>query len=235
MMARPKKDHATEPRTQQMAAMYRQGITCEKIGQQYGITRERVRQLLKKVGLSRIDGGIHRSASAKLARKTGAMELRVRQKWGIDLATWRTHRKDGSLQRFAHQRCSAGSRGIGFHLTFPEWYSIWESSGRLGLHGRGKSFYCMSRIRDDGAYEMGNVHIQSCVENSREAVAKWRGKTKANRGVYFLYPGLATPWLSKLGKKSLGLYATETEALAAREAYRATIHGESPSESTARA
>jgi len=35
-----------------MHALYRQGATLEEVGEQYGITRERVRQLFKEAGLA---------------------------------------------------------------------------------------------------------------------------------------------------------------------------------------
>src|SRR5690606_2456599 len=65
----------------------------------------------------------------------------------------------------------------------------------------------------------GNVHVQPAVENSREAVAKWLGKVKENRGVYLLYPGRKLAWHARYGKVSLGFFETQAEAVAAREAY----------------
>ena len=44
-------------RTLKMAEMYRQGVTLEKIGQTFGVTRERVRQIIGYAGLTGKDGG----------------------------------------------------------------------------------------------------------------------------------------------------------------------------------
>jgi transposase len=44
-------------RNEQMAEYYKRGWTLERIGQKYGITRERVRQIVKKQGLTWKDGG----------------------------------------------------------------------------------------------------------------------------------------------------------------------------------
>ena len=74
-------------------------------------------------------------------------------------------------------------------------------------------------MSDAGGYELGNVHIQLATENNKDAVSKWKGKTKANRGVFCLYPGRELAWLAKVGKTSLGFFRTEQEAAAAREAY----------------
>jgi hypothetical protein len=77
----------------------------------------------------------------------------------------------------------------------------------------------MSRIKDSGGYEVGNVHIQLATENSAEAVKKWSGKTKANPGVFNLYPGLSRPFKAKVGKNIVGMFASEEEAVAARQAF----------------
>lgn len=48
--AAKKKDHANDPRALDMAAMYRDGKTLEEIGAKYGLTRERVRQIMIRSG-----------------------------------------------------------------------------------------------------------------------------------------------------------------------------------------
>lgn len=70
--------------------------------------------------------------------------------------------KRASLEgKFEGQRGNAERRGIPFLLTFDQWLSIWTESGKLAERGRGSEKYCMSRIGDCGAYEVGNVFIQS--------------------------------------------------------------------------
>ena len=70
---------------------------------------------------------------------------------------------------FWTQRGRAKNRGIAFNLSFDEWLNVWLSSGRLTERGRGKDHYCMSRINDEGAYEIDNVFIQTFEENVAEA------------------------------------------------------------------
>jgi hypothetical protein len=60
---------------------------------------------------------------------------------------------------------NARHRGIPFLLTFAEWRSIWESSGRWEQRGAGKGQYVMARPGDRGSYEIGNVVIQLAEEN----------------------------------------------------------------------
>lgn len=67
---------------------------------------------------------------------------------------------------FRDQKNNARRRGIPFKLTYDEWLTIWRGSGKLSLRGTRKGSYVMSRIGDKGAYEVGNVKIQSHIENS---------------------------------------------------------------------
>lgn len=110
-------------------------------------------------------------------------------------------------------------RGIPWRLDFKTWITIWQTSGKLHLRGKGKGRYVMSRVLDDGAYEHGNVHIQLATENGREAVKKWKGKTKANRGVYLIFPGREKAWLACVNRVRLGYFSSEQEAVQAQITY----------------
>lgn len=213
-----RKDYAADPRVQRMATMHAQGMTLAKIGEVYGMTRERVRQLITKIGGEGARLKMTKAlGEAKAHQHQAAVEARIVAKWGIDRATHSRLRADVTIRKYERQKVNARSRGIAWNLAFAQWWAIWQASGKFELCGRGKGHYCMSRIKDTGGYQLGNVHIQPCVDNSREAVDKWRDKpVKANRGVFCLYPGRARPWLAKRGKKSIGYFATEAEAAAAR-------------------
>lgn len=216
-MTGPNKFHAE--RNQRMAQMYQQGLTLQAIGDHFGMTRERIRQIMRMEGVSRQSGGQSLATTMKQERKKRARDQRSMARYGVDYETLLGLRSEGLVQAYRYHENSAKNRGIEFLLTLGEWVSIWRASGKIHLRGRGKGHYCMSRIRDDGPYAVGNVHIQSCVENSREATKKWIGKTKTIRGVYHLYPGLERPWLAKVGGKSIGYFATAEEGAAARQAY----------------
>ena len=63
---------------------------------------------------------------------------------------------------------NAKHRGVPFLLTFEEWWSIWDTSGKWKQRGRGRGEYLMSRFGDIGAYEVGNVEIRLASENVAE-------------------------------------------------------------------
>lgn len=206
-------------RTAKMISMHSQGVSLEKIGTQFGITRERVRQILDRQGISAKNGGASIGRAAKREYREMRREATYFVKYGLPYAVVKQLRKDRVTHAFSSQRKSADTRGIEWNLTFAQWFAIWQASGKLHLRGRGKGKYCMSRVCDSGGYALGNVHIQLSTENNAEAVLKWKGKIKENRGVFLIYPGREMAWLAKVGKKSLGFFKTEGEAAAARAAY----------------
>lgn len=217
----PKPDPAKAERLSRMVAMHQQGMTLEKIGQQFGLTRARVGQLMKQAGQAGAGRKMRRALeSAVEAQESAAREAKSLAKWGCDSKTRRKYWADGTLRAYVSHRNNAKNRGVPFELTFVQWLAIWDASGKFELRGRGAGKYCMSWIRDDGAYAVGNVHIQLFTDNSREAVDQWRGKPKkTNPGVFHLYPGLERGFLAKVGSKRIGLFATEDEAVKARINY----------------
>jgi hypothetical protein len=61
---------------------------------------------------------------------------------------------------FVVQRKNAASRGVPFKLTLWEWWSVWQESGKWSERARYDG-YVMSRRGDQGAYEVGNVFIDT--------------------------------------------------------------------------
>jgi hypothetical protein len=199
--------------------MYRQGLTLVKIGDHFGVTRERVRQIIRPLGVLRSDSVRSKTGALDKAAKRARMDADSLRRWGVTYAEKKEYRANGLIPSFVQQRNSAKSRGIAWTLLFSRWLAIWQESGKLELRGRGKGRYVMSRIKDEGGYVMGNVHIQLSTENNREGLAKCRNNKPANTGVLLLYPGLSKPWMACVGHAKLGQFATEGEAVAARQAH----------------
>lgn len=59
----------------------------------------------------------------------------------------------------------AKQSGVPFNLSFREWLGVW--GGKLSERGLGKLVMC--RTDDKGAYEVGNVRIDTQTNNNREA------------------------------------------------------------------
>lgn len=69
------------------------------------------------------------------------------------------------LYKYNYQKRHAASRGLTFNLTFEEWWSIWETSGKYSERGKKPHQYCMSRHKDSGGYDVGNVYISQVSAN----------------------------------------------------------------------
>lgn len=67
--------------------------------------------------------------------------------------------------KYNQHRNTAKERGIVFSLTSREWWNLWESH----WEERGKST-CMCRTGDTGAYEIGNVRIDTYSNNKLESI-----------------------------------------------------------------
>ncbi len=70
--------------------------------------------------------------------------------------------------QYVRHKHHAKDRGVEFKLSFEEWLSIWETSGKLDERGNRGGKYVMSRYKDRGAYEVGNVFIQPFSDNISE-------------------------------------------------------------------
>lgn len=171
---------ASKARAAKMAALYRSGMTLQQIGDQFGLTRERVRQLMTKHEGMRYDGGgTHMKAVARKQQSAAAKDARYLRKYGCTFQQYvqareigRRMRAGGSgayqtpLRAFVTQKNNAKIRDIPWDLNFWQWWTIWQESGKWNERGRSKDAYVMSRFRDAGSYAPGNVYIGTLSENS---------------------------------------------------------------------
>lgn len=219
------KDNKLTDRDKEFIYLYTKELkTLQEIGDAYGITRERVRQRLKKHGYIRLDGGISmRSMADKIEKsfsdrgKSSLLEIKCFNYYGCSREfrdSYGDCNKKGSLPiAYKSHKNNAIRRGIGFELTLPEWIEIWEKSGHLDERGRGK--YVMSRICDLGSYSKENVVIKSQSENSKEAreLDKIKGRWSKYEYMGNLYSikqlslmfGLSTQTLSSRIKKGMSV------------------------------
>lgn len=154
-------------RSQKMAALYKGGKTLEQVGAEFGVTRERVRQIIsRQEGIQRRDGGIAKRADASRLERAARRDARHYATHGCSYAQYRWLLKvKRALPRFNQQRFNAGRRGIGWELNLWQWWTIWEESGHWAERGRGQG-YVMCRKGDVGPYAVGNVLIAKAIENS---------------------------------------------------------------------
>jgi hypothetical protein len=165
-------------RVRLMTALYRNGYTLQQIGDQYNMTRERVRQLLAKYeGISANDGGFRLQAAQKRAERAKKADAACFRHRGCTVDQWKELLRVGRemvaagkgklttpTRAYAMQRRNAAKRGIGWELSLWDWWTIWQQSGKWDKRGRGDG-YVMARLNDEGPYAVGNVSIITAVEN----------------------------------------------------------------------
>lgn len=205
-----------------MLALYRQGATLQQIGDRYGISRERVRQVLsKRFGICGEDGGKQATRRRFEEAKSAAKDRDSLLRYGCQYSEWKS--VPSSLKRaYRMQKRSAAYRGIAFNLTPYEFVRLWRESGKLSQRGRGRDKFCMSRINDSGGYEVGNVQFITNAENIRLYQLERARKPKIaskTPGVYLMYPGYKKPYVARYGKKHLGFFRDAQSAVAARSEY----------------
>lgn len=154
-------------RDYQIKDAYKPGVTLQEVGDQFGISRERVRQVLEyRFGIS---------SRPKFSRKAVGPERRKRQEedylrvYGMSYQAHRQHvyeygRKP--YRAYTVQRCAAAQRGIEWKFNFAGWFAFWLSSGKWSE--RGLDGYVMSRIGDKGPYSLENCRIVTNGDNIRE-------------------------------------------------------------------
>ena len=167
-------------RAEAMAAMYRGGKTLQEIGDLYGVTRERVRQIIsKQAGITAEDGGQRAAAERKRAVAKAKKDAASLEKYGCTYDEYLSLMMAGKELRmagfpasktptgaFVSQKNNALGRGIEWNLKLWDWWQVWQQSGKWDMRGRAKDAFVMCRFKDDGPYEIGNVYIATLAHNS---------------------------------------------------------------------
>jgi hypothetical protein len=205
---------------------FRNGETLAAIGAEYGLTRERVRQVLVlRKGIDRTDGGAFARANQKRAKVDSRREGEAWAKWGCsradylsllqmgkDLSAKGVSRERQPIGAFIAQKRTAKMRGIAWGLTLWQWWTIWQESGRWEERGRG-SGYMMCRKGDAGGYTADNVFIATGRHNSS---CQSNRENRPPTGVSEIRPGRYTAVIMIDGKtRRLGIYPTPEQAHAA--------------------
>lgn len=193
-------------RCDEMAALFRNGMTLEKIGQMYGLTRERIRQLIKRVGVTGKNGGqaiVSAKKRADRAAKLNERSMRIR---GMSFDEYRSLPRSAS-RKYSQQMRNAQTRGIDWHFNLASWWKVWSESGKWEQRGRGHG-YVMARKGDSGPYSPDNVYICQGAQNSADS---------------YLFTPFHTRNLRKQGKHVAVLGCSLAEACRAREIGYTTV------------
>jgi hypothetical protein len=156
---------------------YRVGRTLADIGKDYGVCRERIRQILKRNGVTGSQGGV---AVQIRTRHEKRLEKEV-ARWGCTYAEkqriakyWMERCGKDPRRDYVEHRANSAKRGIPFEFTFKQWMDAWgDNYERMSIRNGG---LVMCRYGDTGPYRVGNIYLAS---NSQNIKDYWVRKKKA--------------------------------------------------------
>lgn len=160
----------------EMVRMYTAGQTLQEVGNHYGLTRERVRQLIALHGVTGVSGGSHKKAVDNRHRRLAAAKARRDARtilyYGCTYAKL-IELNDGvkpkvalsNAGKFRQQKNNALARRVPWAITFPQWMQFWIDSGHWDDRARTRDGYVMARRGDTGAYALGNIYITTLAQN----------------------------------------------------------------------
>jgi hypothetical protein len=80
-------------------------------------------------------------------------------------------------EKYRSQRVGAKRRGIGWEITFEEWWRWWQIDGRWEARGAHHAdALVMARFGDVGPYALSNIYCTTLAGNSRDIDPDRRGK-----------------------------------------------------------
>ena len=167
-------------KVKKMMSMRLAGATLQQIGLYFGISGESARQALLQAGVTAPERSLSKTAIAKQQAQQ-AKAARIKKLWGLTIEQYEAIRQQygphsepaSPIRKFTEQRRNARLRGVEWRITFKEWWSVWQTSGKYGKRGRGNG-YCMARFGDAGPYSVDNVEIISNSQNISDYQARKR-------------------------------------------------------------
>jgi hypothetical protein len=147
-------------RADDMISRYQRGESLQQIGDVHGLTRERVRQILRPLGVAAFMGGVRVRENTTKKKAQNAREAHALLVWGISLTERQAIKREYGNKPFlayTEQRNNAKQRGVAWHFDFGSWWKVWVESGKW--RERGRPGYCMAREGDSGPYAANNVYI----------------------------------------------------------------------------
>lgn len=163
-----------EKRERLIVKAYLKGKTTSEIAPEYGVSRQRIQQILARNGIGRNEGGATVRSEKRKEKFFKARNKRYLKSYGCtfnEVMEIRAKYGNRPFRAYACHKRNAKTRNIDWKFNFIQWWKVWELSGKWSKCGRGNGKYNMARFRDIGPYETGNVRILSVENNVAEYYA----------------------------------------------------------------
>lgn len=150
-----------------IVAQYKNGISSTVIADKEGVSHQRIQQILSKEGIKKNEGGASLKSRLKKEKRLSAMDKNSRTRVGYSFIEYKNIRNlpGKPAIRYRKQRQNAKERGIGWDLTFRQWWEVWDTSGKWNERGKFRGQHVMARFNDKGPYKKDNVSIITCTQN----------------------------------------------------------------------
>lgn len=156
-IARAQRSINRRARAEEMATLYRTGAMLRQIGDKFGVSRERVRQIMtKELGLPASDGGQAIKAEARREDRKRTLDIRCQARSGCIVEQWRSI-PARARRAFVSQKNAARHNKVEWSISMWDWWLIWSASGQWENRGRGK--YVLSRLDRGRPWTVENVSI----------------------------------------------------------------------------
>jgi len=150
---------------QEVKERYLRGESLKSIADSYGTVKQSVTGLMRRRGVPR--------RTKPGAKKSVNRDARYLKAYGCTESEFNAiydgpPLKGSNAFKYRRQQARAKQRDIGWEFTFPEWWAVWQASGKWDRRGRGHG-YVMARKGDTGPYSPSNVEIIRQSQNISDA------------------------------------------------------------------
>lgn len=152
----------SDARSENMKDMFLAGATMQDIGIKYGLTRERVRQILRrKYQITGIDGGESEIARRRLAAVDAKKDVYSQKRWGCSYAEYVAilHHPDKPTYFYTSDKRNWNRLYGHCDITLWQWWGLWQNSGHWSDRVAYPRRYRVSLVDPSGRCAINNVEI----------------------------------------------------------------------------
>lgn len=172
-------------RNETIASLFKAGQTVIQLASEYGVSHQRISQILHKLGVDQKSGGRAERKRMNIAAARSKSDAWCERWYGVPRSVANAIKKEHGykvLRDYKFQRKNARRRKIKWELTLSTWLGFWLASGVFERRGRGRGKYVMARRGDVGPYSISNIFAHEAIENLHDGRNKYlQSKRESSR------------------------------------------------------
>lgn len=144
--------------------LFKKGTTITRLAIRFGVSRQRIQQIISDNGLTRHDGGysVIKQTKDQIKKIEKKRQIFIKESiLGMPMEKYKHLLKYRPRPYYVYlrQRLNALQRGIEWSLSFGQWWMFWEDSGQWENHGRGFNKFVLTRKNYKKGFHLDNVEI----------------------------------------------------------------------------